>query len=260
MSIAYSSFPRTPQEGLKARCSRMDVELPYGARLGVEGVAKDAPVDVEQSDRELARLFVEMFDPIGDATVVAFRTDKQAATARNLWGLGSYKGTVQSMEPKKSKVKKSGKKSRAGGFAKKLEAALGDDTEGPTAVVPAGTEVFVLVAPQEKELQMVENLDLGRDCLCILLNARLDSDNTPQRTRLRTSFEGVFYLRAIGDASNDELLYRSYPKAWTLARKPKVGPPKVVATFESRPSAEEVAEAAAEGAAAASKGLFGGLF
>lgn len=63
-------------------------------------------------------------------------------------------GTVQSMEPKKTKVKKSGKKSRAGGFAKKLEAAMGDDLEGPAALVPDKTEVFIVVAPQDKELQV----------------------------------------------------------------------------------------------------------
>jgi hypothetical protein len=47
----------------------MDIELPFGARLGVESVAKNAPVNAEQSDRELARIFLEMFDPIGDNTV-----------------------------------------------------------------------------------------------------------------------------------------------------------------------------------------------
>jgi hypothetical protein len=47
----------------------MDIQLPFGARLGVESVAKNAPVNAEQSDRELARIFLEMFDPIGDNTV-----------------------------------------------------------------------------------------------------------------------------------------------------------------------------------------------
>jgi hypothetical protein len=65
-------------------------------------------------------------------------------------------GTVQSMEPQRKKaVKKGGKKSRAGGFAKKLEEAMSDEPEaGVLALVPKNTEVFIVVAPTEKELQV----------------------------------------------------------------------------------------------------------
>jgi Domain of unknown function (DUF1995) len=129
--------------------------------------------------------------------------------------------------------------------------------------------------------QLVETLGLGGDCLCILLNARLDgtsgsgdgSGDTLLRARLRGSFDVVFHLRGVaagdgsgdgsggdGDGGGECLLYRAYPRDWTLARKPKVGPPKVLAIFEARPSAEEVATAATTAAAETSKGLFGGLF
>lgn len=36
----------------------------------------------------------------------------------------------------------------------------------------------------------------------------------------------MFHLRPIG-TERDDFLYRAYPKDWTVARKPKIGPPKV---------------------------------
>lgn len=36
----------------------------------------------------------------------------------------------------------------------------------------------------------------------------------------------MFHLRPVA-AENEDFLYRAYPKDWTVARKPKIGPPKV---------------------------------
>ncbi len=36
----------------------------------------------------------------------------------------------------------------------------------------------------------------------------------------------MFHLRPVA-AENEDFLYRAYPKDWTVARKPKLGPPKV---------------------------------
>lgn len=38
-------------------------------------------------------------------------------------------------------------------------------------------------------------------------------------------FESMFHLRPVA-AENEDFLYRAYPKDWTVARKPKIGPPK----------------------------------
>lgn len=35
----------------------------------------------------------------------------------------------------------------------------------------------------------------------------------------------MFHLRPVG-TDNDDFVYRTYPKDWTIARKPKIGPPK----------------------------------
>ncbi|CAN0073945.1 unnamed protein product, partial [Hapterophycus canaliculatus] len=39
-------------------------------------------------------------------------------------------------------------------------------------------------------------------------------------------FDSMFHLRPVA-AENEDFLYRAYPKDWTVARKPKLGPPKV---------------------------------
>ena len=76
------------QTGMQARLSRMDVDLPYGAEFGVEGGEKRkkgamlTSEDVARSDRELARLFVEMFDGTGLRPLVLFSDEKQAKRAK----------------------------------------------------------------------------------------------------------------------------------------------------------------------------------
>ncbi|CAM9722742.1 unnamed protein product, partial [Pylaiella littoralis] len=128
-----SSLRVAVQEGLKAQKSRMDVDLPFAARLGVEtsdsddkGKKKYTDADVERADRELARLFLEMFDVIGDQVVVAFPTDEEAKKATKAWNKGvPFKGKVTSMDPRPAK----GPKLKRGnidalvGFASQVEAA-----------------------------------------------------------------------------------------------------------------------------------------
>ena len=64
--------------------SRMDVDLPLGADFGIEVGEKRkrggyvTAEDVARSDRELARLFVEMFDGTGLAPLVLFPDEAQA--------------------------------------------------------------------------------------------------------------------------------------------------------------------------------------
>ena len=74
VKVAISDMTGATQAALQSRCSRMDVELPPGVELGVEkgskatsglfnegGDADAAIASVMRSDRELARLYVEMF-------------------------------------------------------------------------------------------------------------------------------------------------------------------------------------------------------
>ncbi|CAM9739519.1 unnamed protein product, partial [Ectocarpus sp. 12 AP-2014] len=171
------------QEGLKAQQSRMDVDLPFAARLGVETSDEDrdkkkyTAADVERADRELARLFLEMFDVIGDQVVVAFPTDEDAKKAIKAWSKGvPYKGKVTCMDPRPAKGPKlkRGDTNALAGFAMQVEASKkakkknkkggkqqgggGKDAGGAAGrtgttarVVPPGTEVLLVVAPKQQE-------------------------------------------------------------------------------------------------------------
>lgn len=265
------------QAAIGNRVSRMDVELPTGLRFGVEKLPAGTDAEkITQSDRELARLFVEMFDPLGETMMVAFRTEEDARAARDSWASGPYKGKVTSIAtrvaaasassspiPKKGKGKSAG----GGGFGKKslvVEAPVATSTRN--GLVPPGIELFICVAPKEKELMalQVELDDLGMDCLVILLNARLDAIATSgaasQLSKLLEAFDGVFHLRPLsssgGSGGADDLLHRAYPRGWTIARKPAVGAPKVLKVFDDRPKAPAVKAALAE----APSGIFGNIF
>lgn len=64
----------------------MEVNLPRGVPLGVEAPNVDPDGDkFVKSDRELARLVVELFKPIIDSTVVVFQQQWQARKAADIW-------------------------------------------------------------------------------------------------------------------------------------------------------------------------------
>ncbi|CAE7565069.1 unnamed protein product [Symbiodinium microadriaticum] len=79
---------------VKSGLPRADVDLPAGLRLGLENVMdpliQPAPepskAQVLQADRELARVFLAMFKVVKDSLSIVFRTNKQAAAAKKLWG------------------------------------------------------------------------------------------------------------------------------------------------------------------------------
>lgn len=62
---------------------RMEIVFPRGVALGVEAPNLDKGGDiVDQADRELGRLIVEMLLPLEDTTVVVFREERQAQKAQ----------------------------------------------------------------------------------------------------------------------------------------------------------------------------------
>jgi hypothetical protein len=61
----------------------MEVTLPRGVALGVEAPNLDKGGDPgEKADRELGRIFLEMFLPVEESTVIVFRDKRQAAKAQ----------------------------------------------------------------------------------------------------------------------------------------------------------------------------------
>ena len=259
------------QEALKNRMSRMDIEFPVGTKFGVEKTPKvkggnagaganPAPTQgiIQQSDRELARLFVEMFQPVGgENIVVAFTDQNQADLAKKKWKGEGAISRIMAMNRRKGGPgggkNKKGKKSKPKGFAAKLAVEVGDSDSagaGGPFELPKGTEVALFVAPGPKELVIIEKIcnEVGMGTLVVLLNARLSKvsnfgTDTAEKLFL-DDFEPVFALTAAPqDAAPDCLLYRSYPDDWVMARKPKVGQPKAVLTQKDRPTSDVCKEA-----------------
>jgi Domain of unknown function (DUF1995) len=281
------------QEALGKRISRMDIEFPVGANFGVEkgekkqsqkkssaGVAALPTKDLlDTSDRELARIFVEMFQvrsvkistlcycpfanswrkikrslnpslpqPLGgDAISVVFTDGLLADKAKTAWKDDSSSacrilalGRRKSSQSTKKKPK---------GFAAKMAAEVDEEEGGPFAL-PDKTELAIFVSPGPKELLAVEQIcsEVGMGTLVILLNARLASisnfGSDTAKSLFLQEFEPVFSLCAAPqEEAPNCLLHRSYPNNWMMARKPKVGQPKLVMEQDNRPTADNCKQA-----------------
>lgn len=255
------------QEALKNRMSRMEVEFPVGTKFGVEkgkqskrgspGATTPTSEVLETSDRELARLFVEMFQPVGsDRIAVVYKDERLADVAKKQWKSddGASQSHVVSLDRRRKSASASGaagKKKKAVGFAAKLAAEVEDEgvQSGPFQL-PSNTEVALFVAPGPKELVIVEQVcaKVGMATLVIVLNGRLSritNFGTLESQKLfQHDFEPVFCLSAAPQAEAPGcLLYRAYPNDWILARKPKVGQPKPILTLPLRPSTEDCRKA-----------------
>ena len=279
---AVSNCRQATQTALQNRMSRMDIEFPVGTDFGVEKKTKPkggrrrrqaaeeleddaspgAPTQLtlDRSNRELARLFVDMFQPVGgDNIVVAFVDDDLADTAKKNWkneAGASCRILAMNRRPGGSKNSKKKKRKKvmtsARGFAAKLAAEVDDDSNesagsgrGPFQL-PPNTEVALFVAPGPKELIAIEKIceTVGMGTLVVLLNARLNkiSNFGTEATEefFTREFEPIFSLAAAPqEEAPNCLLYRSYPGNWLLARKPSVGRPKTILSQEGKPTEEE---------------------
>lgn len=277
VKAAVSNCRESVQDALQKRISRMDVDFPVGTKFGVEkenkkqkklrqqqqnaegGSAAPTRQELDTSDRELARLFVDMFQPVGgDRISVVFPDTNTADAAKKRWkGDSTAKCRVLAMDrrrksPGGGSIGKKKKKTKAKGFAAKLAAEIEDESDesGPFQL-PEDTEVALFVAPGPKELVVVERIceAAGMGTLVVLLNARLaliEKFGSQKATELfRDEFQTVFCLSAAPQESAPGcLLYRAYPGEYVLARKPKVGAPKTIATYgDTRPTSEECRDA-----------------
>ena len=252
---AVSICRQSVQNALQKRISRMDIEMPVGAKFGVEkgkgggkkssrqeeGVTREI---LETSDRELARLFVDMFQPVGGENIaVVFREGRQADIARRKWSLDST-AQCRIMSVAKGSAGGGKEKKKKMGFAAKLAAELDSEVGGPFSL-PKNCEVAFFVSPGPKELIAVERIcnEVGMGTLVILINARLGMMEKVNPF-FQEEFEPVFHLAAAPqDVAPDCLLHRAYPANWFIARKPKVGQPKVIGEQAERFSSEECREA-----------------
>ena len=250
--------------------------MPVGANFGVE--EKTAPKNkrgnlsssinidekqegltmekLDKSNRELARLFVEMFQPLGGEHICAVFNDEYLADeARRRWsGDLSAECNVLAIDRKGRRGigGKRGKQKKAKGFAAILAEELdeGGASSGPFNL-PKCTEVAMFVSPGPKELIAIERIcnEAGMGTCVILLNARLSLVEKYATVEARKLFaEGFEPVWSLSAASQEEapgcLIHRAYPGPWILARKPKVGPPKTIALKEgAKFTVEECADA-----------------
>lgn len=266
---AISKCRGAVQKGLEDRISRMDIEMPVGANFGVEkkkasktkrggNLSSLTGADDEQnegltlekldtSNRELALLFVEMFQPLGGEHIAAVFNDEYLADeARMLWkGDLSAECNILAIDRKgKQGVLKTGKKGRkkkSKGFAAKMAEEMEEENtiSGPFAL-PKDTEVAMFVSPGPKELIAIERIcnDEGMGTCIVLLNARLSLIEKYASDEARKLFEEDFVnVWSLSAAPQEDapgcLMHRAYPGPWVLARKPMAGPPKTIATKEN---------------------------
>jgi hypothetical protein len=272
---AVTKCQQSVQKALSARISRMEIEMPVGANFGIEDNStknkqskknkRDYDKDdttgltmtkLDTSNRELARLFVEMFQPLGGSHICAiYNTEDLADEARLRWSNNlAVECNIVALDRNGRRSRKGGSKpKKAKGFAAILAEELDDDASGPFTL-PKETEVAIFIAPGPKELIAIERIcnDVGMGTCIILLNARLSSSlmgdvkytTDAARTLFTREFEPVWTLTcAPQDVAPGCLLHHAYPGPWILARKPKVGPPKTITTKKERFSMEEYANA-----------------
>lgn len=241
------------------RCSRLDVELPLAFQLGVEssdkGKIKGALLDdkklqedvkeVNRGNRELARIFVEMLQPIGAGLVVAFRTKKQARFAEDLWGL----------KPEEAKIIAFPGRSKKSTF---VQEEVNPDKFKNMVVEDLKCQCLVVVAPRMEELRIIE--EMGRSVQdqmgIILLNSRIFGGNRDDGAKIPTSMKKSFrqeympsyHVRFLKQRKNGLLFHMSGPDAtapWILAQQRRlVGGVKTVSDevyrSEKGPSLEDI--------------------
>lgn len=217
---------------VKSGLPRADVELPAGLRLGLENVmdplivpeVEPSAEQILQADRELARAFLAMFKKaLKNRLSIVFRTNKQAAQAKQLWGKAVGEARVVSMA--KGGTKKGAFSSGEGEMAASFIQSLKD----------MGDAFVVMVAPRKAQLEAiaraVEEVD-SKTCF-ILLNARLRGGRKDSlRQELATAFSPAFHVRLV--AKGEGLVFRQLQDGsspWILARRKL---PSTVATEVSR--------------------------
>eukprot|EP00929_Paragymnodinium_shiwhaense_P034816 TRINITY_DN188_c0_g2_i1.p1 TRINITY_DN188_c0_g2~~TRINITY_DN188_c0_g2_i1.p1 ORF type:complete len:393 (-),score=105.11 TRINITY_DN188_c0_g2_i1:100-1278(-) len=155
-------------EVLNQGISRLDIEAPPSFKFGVEGdkgrlleeLGEDDRKELVRSDREMARLFVEMLQPIGPGLCIAFRNKAMAERARKIWKLQPGEGNIIS-------------------FPEKAKNAFSTEMGGPiqfkSKLRDLNCQCLIAVGPYIEELRIINEIDKEvRDQMgIIMLNSRI---------------------------------------------------------------------------------------
>lgn len=188
---------------------KIDIELPPGLRLGVEGKAGPlapfegqlTPEQLANGDRELASAFVLMFEGLknGRALCVAFSTEKLAAAAKRVWRDWGNARIIALSNPGR--------------------AAFG---AGNSILQTVRRPFLVAVSPSTEQLKALSDLEDAKGAkLClILLNARIRGLSQPDevRDRLALAYNPAFHARFVGP-NNQGMVFHTLSTPWILARR-----------------------------------------
>jgi hypothetical protein len=307
--MSGADLPRTPkalvaqlretvQGALQLRQSRMRVSLPPGFDYGIESQRKGKQVSskIARSDRELARLFVEMFQGTGLVPTVCFCTVEDASAASRLWG--DIEARVVALDPAAGRggtgPAKPANPTRAkprGGGGGGFGAAAPSPGSTPKAAssVPDSAEVVFVVSPGQPQCDAIQTFcsEHGLDRLVVLLNARCleepppgDADEAGSQLAMATGAGAataearayfsaefrdvyVFITDPAGKTTAPAVLFkRSLDQPWSLVSKPKIGPPRQLLQSADRPTVAAMRAAVQakqrDGLLGAISGVFGG--
>lgn len=190
-----SKLTQSCQRALEDKCSRMEVELPPAVDWGVEmkkPTAATSPISsssssssrpgspapgglerTKKSNREAARLFVEMFSALQSTTCVLFPTELEAAEVRSNPAWRTFKGACLSMEAGKDKAGYGKLRSRRFSAEEQEAVLMGNDG----VYIPDGVEVLIVAGPRAKDYKHIKRAceRLGDGVCIIVLNGRIDA-------------------------------------------------------------------------------------
>lgn len=256
VAALVAGLKSSTENTLNLGIGRLDIEIPPAYKLGVERNTKkgrllentiqsEDPTEVLRGDRELARIFVEMLQPVAEGLVVAFRSKQLAADAVKIWELKPGEATVISL-PEKQRSAFAAEVGMPAQFLKKVRQDL-------------RCQCLLVVSPTADQLQVVNELSTTvQDQMgIILLNARIHGKNRTKvkiPTRLRESLKATFppsyHVRFLPSRKNSILFGSMGPEGqapWVLAQQRELigGRPvtEEVARFKEDPSNSEVEEA-----------------
>lgn len=201
------------QNSLKARTSRIEVRLPFGAKLGTEKRKDDETVAAQRTsgDREVARLISGMFEGTGLSVCVAFPTDGELNAANKMWGPLSTCATVSwatgSTANKKKKQKLTG--NTTAGFGKQ-------QGQRPQAKDSAEFDVLIAVGGGAAFMDKIRKFSnsVGMDKLVIIANTNGSEDVLPVDLDcyFEETFEPVYiYTPNPSPKWSGGVLFRKFP-------------------------------------------------
>ncbi len=230
-----SRLTQSTQSAIQQKLSRLEIQLPPQFDLGLN--ERDPTVkesETTRTNREIARLFFEMFAVLKDTSVVIFPTEQEAKLAEQLWSKKKVDRKILYFS-ERIDIKSLSKAERK----RYDERRMMDPNFNPDIYltlrpdVPKNTEVLVIVSPQLKDYPAIMSLhqEFGLGTLILLVNPRFVwSDLMEQKSQgLSTSNEKV--LETAKEENKDIEKTYSFGKRKSDKKETKPSEPAIINTL-----------------------------